>query len=730
MTTAAGTTLGISASAPATDDEAGYAAITFTEVGQVEKIGAVGGSHKKVDFQPFRGPAQKYKGGVDYGAIQPIMGFDPDDAGQLLLAAADEEVSALYSFCVTYHDGAKRFFRGRVFGFPENIDGADTIVTASPTIEICTRIVKTAAAPTPAPSWSDQPSISGALTVGEILNGDPGTISNGTVSELAWLRGASIISGETTDEYLLVEADEGENISFRVTANGAGGSAQATSDPVGPVEAAPVLPGNITDLDADLMGANGVHLTWTPAADADSHEYRIDGGSWSATMHNDEHHIDDLLYETEYDFEVRGVNGDGNGNASNVATVTTLEEPEFVAPTLTVTDDTTNPPLFDIDTGDAVVGDTFRLIWDDNSGFATPEGYNHVFTSDDVLNGSIDWETLAGFGPFAEETTIYWELEVYRSAALIATSNTVSATILDVTPSAFSFTDVTEATVSTSYESNEITVAGLSTGASVAVTVTGGEYQKNGGPWVSTPGTASNGDDFKVRATSSGSGATAVNAMLTIGGVSDTFTITTSGAGIVPTFGTSPAEVNIGYSADNYTFEDVAFTAGLAVICVTSGHRRIVSVTVGGNAATLVAESSASDNEHASIWQYDGITAGNHDVNVAAASTLTIAIVAISTVVLVGANPTPVDTAAKAISYVADPQVTSSGITGVTGGGIGIATAFCSDDLEPTWNFGTEFADVSGDRRHTSSYFTTDGTPSVSGFAPVAAIAAAGWEPA
>lgn len=147
MTTAAGTMLGISATAPTTDDEAGYSAITFTEVGQLEKIGAVGGSHKKVDFQPFRGPAQKYKGGVDYGAIQPIMGFDPDDAGQLLLAAADEEVSALFSFCVTYRDGAKRFFRGRVFGFPENIDGADTIVTASPTIEICTRIVKAAGVP-------------------------------------------------------------------------------------------------------------------------------------------------------------------------------------------------------------------------------------------------------------------------------------------------------------------------------------------------------------------------------------------------------------------------------------------------------------------------------------------------------------------------------------------------------------------------------------------------------
>ena len=95
--------------------------------------------------------------------------------------------------------------------------------------------------PTPAPSWSVQPSISGTPQVGQTLSGSDGTISNGTVSARAWLRNGSAISGATGASYLLDPVDEGADISFRVTASGAGGSGQATSSAVGPVTAAPSL---------------------------------------------------------------------------------------------------------------------------------------------------------------------------------------------------------------------------------------------------------------------------------------------------------------------------------------------------------------------------------------------------------------------------------------------------------------------------------------------------------
>lgn len=145
-TTAAGSALAISAANPATEDAAGYAALAFTEIGQIDKIGAIGAMFAKVEFQPLKGPKQKHKGSVDYGSISPTLAHDEADAGQTLLrTAADDATSKLYSFQVTYPTGAKRYFQGRVFGYPETTDGADTILTAAPSIEISTKIVKVAA---------------------------------------------------------------------------------------------------------------------------------------------------------------------------------------------------------------------------------------------------------------------------------------------------------------------------------------------------------------------------------------------------------------------------------------------------------------------------------------------------------------------------------------------------------------------------------------------------------
>jgi hypothetical protein len=145
--TSAGSTLAISVAKPATNDAAGYAALSFTEIGQVEKIGSFGASFAKVDFQPLKGTKQKYKGSKDNGAIQPSLALDSADAGQAILqTSADDESQKLYSFRVTYQDGSKRYFGGRTFGMPETADGADTMLMATPAIEICTDIVKVPAA--------------------------------------------------------------------------------------------------------------------------------------------------------------------------------------------------------------------------------------------------------------------------------------------------------------------------------------------------------------------------------------------------------------------------------------------------------------------------------------------------------------------------------------------------------------------------------------------------------
>lgn len=144
-TTAAGTAIGISAAAPATFDATGYAALTYTEIGGAEQIGAIGATTNKVEFQPLKGPKEKHKGSTDYGSLQPAIAHNETDAGQTLLrTAANPSNNALYSFMVTYPDGAKRYFQARVFGYAENVGNADSIIMANPTIEINTVVVKAA----------------------------------------------------------------------------------------------------------------------------------------------------------------------------------------------------------------------------------------------------------------------------------------------------------------------------------------------------------------------------------------------------------------------------------------------------------------------------------------------------------------------------------------------------------------------------------------------------------
>lgn len=143
LQTGAGSSIAISVAAPATADAAGYTALTFTEAGNCEKIGPIGPSFTKTEFQPLKGAKQKLKGSPDYGSLQPQFGYDSTDAGQTLFrTAAEDEANALFSFRVTYQSGEKRYFQGRVFGWPETIDGADPVMTVTPTVEICTKVVR------------------------------------------------------------------------------------------------------------------------------------------------------------------------------------------------------------------------------------------------------------------------------------------------------------------------------------------------------------------------------------------------------------------------------------------------------------------------------------------------------------------------------------------------------------------------------------------------------------
>lgn len=92
----------------------------------------------------------------------------------------------------------------------------------------------------------------------------------------------------------------------------------------------------------------------------------------------------------------------------------------------------------------------------------------------------------------------------------------------DTTPDQFTFTDQSGVALSSTITSAPITVTG--TDAAADITVTGGTYSINGGAFTAVAGTVDVGDEVRARHTSSASYLTATNTVVTIGGVSDTFT--------------------------------------------------------------------------------------------------------------------------------------------------------------------------------------------------------------
>ena len=133
----------------------------------------------------------------------------------------------------------------------------------------------------------------------------------------------------------------------------------------------------------------------------------------------------------------------------------------------------------------------------------------------------------------------------------------------DTTPDAFTFTDRTNAELSTVATSSQITVGGIC--APAAISISGGTYSINSGGYTAAAGTVSNGDIVTVRQTSSGSYSTTTNAVLTIGGVSDTFSVTTK--------------------AQTYTVS-FSFTGGGTITCTPT------SVSSGGSFACTVFQGS------------------------------------------------------------------------------------------------------------------------------------------
>ena len=159
------------------------------------------------------------------------------------------------------------------------------------------------------------------------------------------------------------------------------------------------------------------------------------------------------------------------------------------------------------------------------------------------------------------------------------------------------FTDASDVDPGILSTSNAITVTGIDSPTPIAVSGDpSSEYSVNGGPFTSAPGTVNDGDTVVVRHLSSTTFGASVDTLLSIGGVSDTFTSTTGAADTTP---------------DAFSFQDVP-DADLGTVQISN------TITVTGiDAAAPVSitggEYSVNGDPYTSA---DGVVNANDEITV------------------------------------------------------------------------------------------------------------------
>jgi hypothetical protein len=149
-------------------------------------------------------------------------------------------------------------------------------------------------------------------------------------------------------------------------------------------------------------------------------------------------------------------------------------------------------------------------------------------------NCPVSPATLAGGSNCTVQVSFTPSAQGSRSGSLVVTTadagtstQTLGGSGTNSVPSSFSFTPITSGVDPGSVQtSNPITVMGINT--TTPISISGGEYSVNGGPFTSAPGSVDPGDQVTVQQTASSNPATTTTATVTIGGTSAGFSVTTN----------------------------------------------------------------------------------------------------------------------------------------------------------------------------------------------------------
>jgi len=153
--TAAGTTLGVSATAPGTFDASGYEALTLVDIGEITDYGSLGRVYNEITHNPVADRATyKFKGSYNEGTMSLTLAKAATDAGQIVLDAALDS-DADYYFGVELNDNPAAgtttntntilYFPAKVMSAPNAIGSVDSIVGRTTDLSISGSIVEVAA---------------------------------------------------------------------------------------------------------------------------------------------------------------------------------------------------------------------------------------------------------------------------------------------------------------------------------------------------------------------------------------------------------------------------------------------------------------------------------------------------------------------------------------------------------------------------------------------------------
>lgn len=144
-----GVLFAVSAGQPATFDDTGYAAMTFTNVGEILTVGEFGSTVDEIQSQPLAtGVTEFFAGFIQYGQMALGLERDADDAGQAILSDHVDGANLRQAFSgeLTLPDGEIIYVDIRCFSYTVNVGGANSMIGSAANIRINKKPVFVAAA--------------------------------------------------------------------------------------------------------------------------------------------------------------------------------------------------------------------------------------------------------------------------------------------------------------------------------------------------------------------------------------------------------------------------------------------------------------------------------------------------------------------------------------------------------------------------------------------------------